>query len=208
MTSLTLAMCQSQNSLEKNERNDTVPSTKTTTTTTGSTVSTTTSTSTSTYDPKTGGTKKDGGIVPPGLPPDPEAMKRSEQEAAQNSAGIIYLKEGENKFLKEYEMNVTFKKISADSRCPVGVQCIWAGVATAEIEVMGLATRPTTVSLSTLNDGQKGFTKSRPFNGYQISLVSVTPEPTAEKGTKALAGNYKIGIKITKDGTSGGTTTR
>ena len=39
--------------------------------------------------------------------------------------GILYLSEGENKFLKEYNMNVTFKRIE-DGHCPEGVNCIWS----------------------------------------------------------------------------------
>ena len=48
-----------------------------------------------------------------GLPPDKEAVETAKKEqqnsTVKNTAGIVYLKEGENKFFKEYEMNVTFK---------------------------------------------------------------------------------------------------
>ena len=45
-------------------------------------------------------------------------------------------------------MNVTFKGVSEDSRCPEGAQCIWAGVALAQVEVMGTSTRPMTLNLT------------------------------------------------------------
>ncbi|GAB0157318.1 hypothetical protein CHRYSEOSP005_25910 [Chryseobacterium sp. Alg-005] len=109
---------------------------------------------------------------------------------------IIYFNEGENKFLKEYEMNVTFKKVSEDSRCPKGVNCIWAGAAVAEVEVMGIATRPITLRLATMDNAGKNLFSSAEFNGYTISLVEITPYPTSEGGAKALNGKYKIGIKI------------
>ena len=130
-----------------------------------------------------------------GLPPDKEAVETAKKEQ-QNTSNVIYFKEGENKFLKEYETNVTFKQITEDSRCPKGVNCIWAGVATAEIELMGLYTRPVTLKLSTINDANKNYRKSQNFNGFSISLVEISPETTADKGFKALKGSYKIGLKF------------
>ncbi|ROI07112.1 hypothetical protein EGH90_06975 [Kaistella haifensis] len=133
-----------------------------------------------------------------GLPPDKEAQETAKAEQ-QNASNVIYFKEGENKFLKQYETNVTFKQITEDSRCPKDVNCIWAGVATAEIEVMGLHTRPVTMKLSTINDANKNYLKSQNFNGFSISLVELSPETTSDKSFKALKGNYKIGLKFSKE---------
>jgi len=120
--------------------------------------------------------------------------------------GIIYFNQGENKFLKEYEMNVTFKSISEDSRCPEGVACIWAGVAVAQVEVMGTYSRPMVLSLATMDNTGRNYQKSAEFNGYTISLEEVTPSRKAETGGKDLDGKYRIGIKITKaDGKSNST---
>ena len=144
-----------------------------------------------------------------GLPPDQEAQETAKKEQ-QNTSNVIYFKEGENKFLKEYETNVTFKQITEDSRCPKDVNCIWAGVATAEIELMGLYTRPVTLKLSTINDANKNYRKSQNFNGFSISLVEISPETTADKGFKALKGSYKIGLKFSKENSENqdGTTTK
>lgn len=145
-----------------------------------------------------------------GLPPDKEAQRIAEEEKANvvtKQSGVIYLKEGENKFLKEYEMNVTFKKMAEDSRCPKDVNCVWAGVATADVEFMGLATRPVTLKLSTMSDAKKGYSKAQQFNGYTVSLVQVSPETTSAKGYNTLKGNYTIGLKFEK-GTSGDPTTQ
>lgn len=140
--------------------------------------------------------------------------KVSEKQAPSNKKGMIYLKEGENKFLKEYEMNVTFKKMVEDSRCPKDVQCIWAGNAIAEIELMGTYTRPVTVKLSTSNDASKGYANTEKFNGYKITLEDVTPETTSAKGFKSLKGSYQIALQFEKDSGSpsptehGGTTSK
>lgn len=148
-----------------------------------------------------------------GMAPDKAAEKIAKQEqssAMKNSSGIIYLKEGENKFLKEYEMNITFKGILEDSRCPKDVNCIWAGIAVADVEIMGLATRPMKIKLSTTDNTGKGLSKTQNFNGYNISLLEVSPETTSSKGFKALKGSYKIGLKFTKGNsqTQGAATTK
>ncbi|WP_449401264.1 hypothetical protein [Chryseobacterium wanjuense] len=124
-----------------------------------------------------------------------------DETGVSNKEGeIIYFNEGENKFLKEYQMNVTFKGISEDSRCPKDVTCIWAGVAVAQVEVMGTTTRPMTLNLASMNNKGRNYSKSAEFNGYTISLADVQPYPGATEGTKALNGKYKIGITIKKGG--------
>ncbi|AZA77419.1 hypothetical protein EG347_07795 [Chryseobacterium sp. G0186] len=121
--------------------------------------------------------------------------------------GMIYLAEGENKFLKEFQMNVTFKGVSEDSRCPEGVNCIWAGVALAQVEVMGISTRPMILNLASMDFPARNYHQSENFNGYTITLQEVTPYPKAE-GAAALNGKYKIGISIKKAGNSPTSTTK
>lgn len=133
-------------------------------------------------------------------------IKSSEKVATKDKINkniegkIIYFTEGENKFLEEYQMNVTFKNISEDSRCPEGVTCVWEGAAVANVEFMGTTTRPMTIPLATTENEGRNYHKSAFFNGYTISLVEVNPAPTAGEGAKSLAGKYRIGIVITKGG--------
>lgn len=145
----------------------------------------------------------------PGLPPDQEAVKQAEKEtkdAAANQQGVVYLSEGESKFLQQYQMNVSFRGITEDSRCPAGVDCIWEGVASAEVEVMGTATRPMVLKLSTMQDANKGYEKAQSFNGYSITLISVTPGTTSSKGFEQLRGKYKIGLKFSRSSAQNPTT--
>ncbi|MFC3161134.1 hypothetical protein SAMN05443633_101207 [Chryseobacterium arachidis] len=123
-----------------------------------------------------------------------------EVKVSNQDGKIMYFSEGENRFLKEYQMNVTFKGISEDSRCPKDVNCIWAGVAVAQVEVMGTATRPVTLNLASTDNKSRNYHQSAEFNGYTISLTDVQPYPEAEAGAKALNGKYKIGITIKKGG--------
>ena len=135
------------------------------------------------------------------LPVDKESQESANQDAVNIKDGMVSLKEGENKFVKELGMNITFKRIVEDSRCPKDVNCVWEGAATAEIEVMGLETRPMTLKISTVNQGTK-YSKVQQFNGYDISLDQLTPETTSQKGMKQLQGSYKIVLKIHKGGSN------
>lgn len=130
------------------------------------------------------------------------------KESMGKENNIIYFNEGENKFLKEYEMNVTFKGVSEDSRCPKDVNCIWAGVAVAQVEVMGIATRPMVLNLATTDHEGRNYHQSADFNGYAISLTELAPYPTAQDGAKALTGKYRIGIVIKKAGETSNSTTK
>lgn len=126
-----------------------------------------------------------------------EGFPKEPKNNTGKTAGIIYLKEGENKFFKEYEMNVTFKGVSEDSRCPEGVNCVWAGAGVANVELMGVATRPMTVAISTVNMKGRNLSKSAVFNGYKIELKELSPYPSNSNKDK-LSGNYTIGIVINK----------
>lgn len=126
------------------------------------------------------------------------AMTDPSGSQPKNQKGVVYLNEGENKFLDEYQMNVTFKGISEDSRCPEGVNCIWAGAAVAQVEAMLTTSRPMVLNLATLNHPGKNYHQSEDFNGYVITLEEVTPYPKSQEGARALSGKYRIGISIKK----------
>lgn len=117
----------------------------------------------------------------------------------KNEGKIIYFNEGENKFLPEFQMNVTFKNIAEDSRCPQGTQCVWAGVAVANVELMSTTSRPMTFQFSTTEVKGKDYHKTQSFNGYTISLKEITPHPTSENSAKSLSEKYRIGIEISKE---------
>lgn len=131
-----------------------------------------------------------------GLPPDEEAEKTAKDEQSQSA--MMYLKEGETQMMKAEKMKVTFTTMKEDSRCPQDVNCVWAGVATAEIQLLGASKRPLTILLSTMNDPNRGHQQTVNFEGYNYTLVEVSPETTSDKGFKSNLGNYKIALKIEK----------
>ena len=130
-------------------------------------------------------------------------QKTTPENEVQN--GIILLKERETKFVKDKEMNITFKKVVEDSRCPEGMQCIWAGLLVVEIEVIGTYTRPQTFTIATTDYPQRNLSKTVDFNGYTISLESFSPTKALNKSSQPKI----LGLKIEKTTTpSRNSTTR
>lgn len=121
-----------------------------------------------------------------------------ENSASENVGNLIYLKEGETKFLIDQQMNVTFVGITADSRCPEGVNCVLQGAATASITIMTTTSRPMQIELSTLNIPSKTMTKTRNIAGYNIILDKVLPSPNEKNNQITMKGNYQIALKIEK----------
>lgn len=64
------------------------------------------------------------------------------------------------------DLNITLNSIVQDSRCPVGVQCIWAGEVKANVTLLG-ALKTEAIVLSSID-------KPYSFDGYRISIINVT----------------------------------
>lgn len=125
-----------------------------------------------------------------------------------NLSTTISLKEGEKIFLKPQQMNITFKGIVSDSRCPEGVNCIWAGAATASVEIMTTTSRPMLIELSSLDLPSKNFSKTQNVAGYNITLEKVLPYPNQTNNTANLKGQYRIALKIEKGNATTTTTAK
>lgn len=113
------------------------------------------------------------------------------------TAGTVRLKEGENTFLKDAQMNLTFKRTLQDSRCPMNARCIWAGNATVEIEVMTASSRPVIFKLS-VGDLKNGLVNSVQFSGYEISLENLYPSNSTDHDFKDLKGRYTADLKVNR----------
>lgn len=116
----------------------------------------------------------------------------------QKHSEYIILKEGERKFLEQQQMNIAFKKVTEDSRCPQGANCVWEGVATAEIELMGVYTRPKTILLSTQSNAQRGYVENFDFAGYRYTLTEITPEPTTRRPAEENKGQYILKLEVSQ----------
>lgn len=106
------------------------------------------------------------------------------------------IKQDENKQIKGTDLNVQFVGIIEESRCPIGVTCVWEGVAVAELQVMTPSSRPRTIHLGTTEIPGRDLKKTAEVYGYKISLISLEPYPNEEK--KTIDNESKIVINIEK----------
>lgn len=107
----------------------------------------------------------------------------------------ITLAEGKGVFLKAQQMNVSFKGIRTDSRCPAGVNCVWQGVAVAQLQFMSVTSRPWDFELATVEDSSKGYTRWVNAEGYRYTLIKVEPQAAANTDLK---GKYRITLQMEK----------
>ena len=76
---------------------------------------------------------------------------------------------GESVGVAGADLTVTYGAVLTDSRCPIGVQCIWAGNATISVALAKPGSPPATVGLNTT----EGPT-SAPYSGYTVALVQLS----------------------------------
>ncbi len=112
----------------------------------------------------------------------------------------VQLQENQNMQVTDTNLNISFLKVTEDSRCPENVQCVWAGVAVAQIEVMNPFSRPMKFSLATQNLPDKGYSKSANYQGYHIELKSIATSKTfsATTETSGKKTPYSITLEISK----------
>lgn len=77
------------------------------------------------------------------------------------------------------DIEITMNSIAQDSRCPVGVQCIWAGEVKANVTLRSL--------LSIESKVMSSIDKPYSFDGYSISITDVT------------RGEYRVTFHIEKE---------
>ena len=91
----------------------------------------------------------------------------------------VSLRLGENKTVMKEKIKISFVEVIEDSRCPKGVNCVWAG--NAKVKVTAAVGRGAAQTFE-INSGTgvRGFTAG----GYAFNFVSLTEKPAGMgKGT-------------------------
>ncbi len=86
-------------------------------------------------------------------------------------------------------LNITVNSFVSDSRCPIDVQCIWAGEFKVNVMLLGA----TKIENRVMSSVDEPYT----FDGHRISITSVTPAPKST--TKITANEYRITFQVTLD---------
>ena len=91
-------------------------------------------------------------------------------------------------------LSIRFDSVSGDSRCPEGVQCIWAGRADAVLTLTHAGvSQKSTLSTGDFSQGGAGETT---FSGFTVKLENV--EPPAIQGQKIEQKDYKVRLVVTQ----------
>ncbi|MDX6695772.1 MAG: hypothetical protein QOF02_3375 [Blastocatellia bacterium] len=89
------------------------------------------------------------------------------------------LKVGEQVAIREAGLTISFSTVAEDSRCPKGVDCIWAGNGRVVVQVSKGHRKAAAVELNT------GIApKEQRFQDYEIKLVSLNPYPQKDVNVK------------------------
>ena len=97
--------------------------------------------------------------------------------AKPKTSTSVSIKIGETKFAGG--MKITPNNITSDSRCPVDVECIWAGNITANVTLRSDTDKETVDLVSNATP--------HPFDSYQVSLTGATPD-------------VRTNVRISRDG--------
>jgi len=88
-------------------------------------------------------------------------------------------------------VTVRLVSVGEDSRCPVDVQCVWAGNAVVRLSLTSTQEASKDAPLNTTLDP-----KSTQYGGFTIQLVGLKPAPRS--GTKIADADYVATLEATK----------
>ena len=119
------------------------------------------------------------------------SCKKSAELRSSSSVPMKNCSQIEN---KTDDVKVCLGSLIDDSRCPSGVECVWAGTAIVKFSVT-VNGQQQPVTLSTLN--MPGYHPSDTIiMGYKIELINLLPYP--EIGKTPDISEYKAELNITK----------
>jgi len=99
---------------------------------------------------------------------------------------------GQSALMGPEPLKITFEKVTADSRCPPEVQCVWEGDAVARVTAATGTQTPASYELHT----NTGFATQVDHGAYRIRLTAVAPGPHA--GVTIDPAAYVITLIVTK----------
>lgn len=101
------------------------------------------------------------------------------------------LSPGQEARIQGTAVTVRFSRVSDDSRCPVDVQCVWAGNAVVHLSLTSTQSGSVESALNTTLDP-----KAVSFGGLSIRLVGLRPAPRS--GSRIADADYVATLEATK----------
>jgi hypothetical protein len=100
------------------------------------------------------------------------------------------LRVGESVQTRDARLRVGVEAVLADSRCPKGEQCVWAGDATARVWVQNAAGARETRELHTAANAAQ----SARVAGHELHLLRLDPVPVS--GRALVPGDYVLTLEL------------
>jgi len=107
---------------------------------------------------------------------------------SQQEVGKVVLKIGESIVLND--LKLTFRSIEGDSRCPTDAVCVWAGDAEVALKIEQ-GSKAAVAALHTTLEPKKTV-----WNGYTISLLTVTP--TRKAAAAVDPADYRAEVVVSR----------
>lgn len=127
------------------------------------------------------------------------ALLAGSSEAGAQTArlgGEFRLKSGRTVTLDGGALRLRFASVPSDSRCPVDVDCVWAGNAEVLVEAAGRGGRgKKTLRLNTNAGGERGGEAK--YGRYTVKLLTLNPQP--HSGRKLAAREYTAALLVVKE---------
>ncbi|MCP4200486.1 MAG: hypothetical protein GY769_00965 [bacterium] len=130
-----------------------------------------------------------GGATPVSPEPIPAAVEQSSDSPGEGTAAEITLRYDETVEFQELELRWLELE---DSRCPIGVKCIWAGQMVVTVEAARGDDKPLEVELLRRVGREPETAEAL---GYELRLLEVDPHP--KEGVTPERGDYVARIEIT-----------
>lgn len=120
---------------------------------------------------------------------DVSAGPQTSQTVSQQELGKAFtMKIGDAITLND--LRLTFRSVDADSRCPTDVVCVWAGDGEVALKIDQNGKSAVAALHTTLDP------KKTEWNGYTISLVSLSPSRRSDTAVKSE--DYRAEILVTR----------
>jgi hypothetical protein len=88
-------------------------------------------------------------------------------------------------------LKVSFLSVAEDSRCPEGVNCIWAGNGKIVLKISRRGRTPGKINLNTMLNP-----KEASYQGYEVKLVKLDPYP--KKDVRHKRSDYVATLVVSK----------
>jgi hypothetical protein len=98
--------------------------------------------------------------------------------------------------LAREDLRLRFVRVASDSRCPTGVDCVWAGNAEVLVEV-GTMNRRVSKTLKLNTNASPERPAEDKYRGYTVKLVGLKPHPRANR--KVRQGKYTATLLVVRD---------